>query len=124
MEKIDIKSTSKTPAITFDPKKGELELSGRSIPDNAKEFFGHIFDNWIDEYIKTPNPITTLNLKFDYYNTSTSLWLLKLLKKMEVIKKNGNKVIINWIYSDEDMFESGEDFKAVINININLIEEE
>jgi hypothetical protein len=35
MEKYSIEATANTPTIKFDLKNGELNISGRSIPENS-----------------------------------------------------------------------------------------
>ena len=41
-----------------------------------------------------------------------------------MISKKGNPVEINWYYEedDEDMFEAGEDYQSIINLNFKMIE--
>jgi hypothetical protein len=47
-----------------------------------------------------------------------------VFKKLEKINADGNDVTINWHYEedDEDMFEAGEDYQAIINIPFKMIE--
>ncbi len=43
-------------------------------------------------------------------------------KRLETIHRQGNQVIINWFYEedDEDMREAGEDYQAIVNLTFNM----
>ena len=72
MEKYSINGTSNTPDINFDLEKGELTISGRSIPENSIEFYNPLFAA-LDKYLADPNPknATILNIQLEYYNSSS-----------------------------------------------------
>ncbi|MBI3519238.1 MAG: DUF1987 domain-containing protein [Bacteroidetes bacterium] len=84
MEKYSIDATANTPTIKFDLTKGELNISGRSIPENSIEFYNPLFEA-LDKYLADPNPknATTLNIQLEYYNSSSSACLLSVFKKLE-----------------------------------------
>ena len=125
MESIFIEGTPKTPNINFDPEKGSLLLKGRSIPENSIEFYKPLVD-WLDTYSSSPQPKTVCEVQLEYFNTSSSKCLLDLFKKMEVMSKSGNEIVINWYYEedDEDMLEAGEDYQSIINVPFKMIEME
>ena len=125
MEKINIESTPKTPAINFDFEKGFLEIKGRSIPENSIEFYKPIVES-LEKYGAKPIAVTTVNIQLEYFNTSSSKCILDVFKKLESIHKNGNQLVINWYYEqdDEDMLEAGEDYQAIINVPFKMIETE
>jgi hypothetical protein len=122
MENFYLKPTSKTPAINFDQEKGIFEISGRSIPENSIDFYKPVLD-WLDQYINLPHPETILEIKLEYFNTSSSKCLIDIFRKFEILHKNGNSTRIKWYYEeeDEDMLESGEDFKGIIKIPLDLV---
>ncbi|MBI3500610.1 MAG: DUF1987 domain-containing protein [Bacteroidetes bacterium] len=123
MEKINIESTPKTPAINFDFEKGFLEIKGRSIPENSIEFYKPIVES-LEKYGSKPQNVTTVNIQLEYFNTSSSKCILDVFKKLESIHKNGNQLVINWYYEqdDEDMLEAGEDYQAIINVPFKMIQ--
>lgn len=123
METLVITATPKTPEILLDSERGILEFKGRSIPENAIEFYKPIID-WIDEYGKSPKDITSVKMHLEYFNTSSSKCILDVFKKLEDIKKAMNDVVINWYYEedDEDMLEAGEDYESIIRIPFKMIE--
>jgi len=125
MENILRESSAKTPAINFDAKSGVLLLKGRSIPENSIEFYKPLND-WLDLYGEKPLDETTIDMKLEYFNTSSSKCILDLLKRLEKINKVGSKVSVNWYFEseDEDMEEAGEDYQAIIKLPFKMIEVE
>ncbi|MDR2887385.1 MAG: DUF1987 domain-containing protein [Bacteroidales bacterium] len=123
MEPIFIEGTPKTPTIKFDSKTGIFEIKGRSIPENAIEFYKPFVD-WLETYKVDPLSKTVVSIKLEYFNTSSSKCILELFKKLEAIHKAKNEVEINWYYEedDEDMLEAGEDYEAIIRVPFKMME--
>ncbi len=123
MEPIIIEGTAKTPSVRFDPTTGVFEIKGRSIPENSVEFYKPIVD-WLDKYKENPMSKTEVNIKLEYFNTSSSKCILDVFKKLEAIHKARNEVQINWFYEedDEDMLEAGEDYESIIRVPFKMIE--
>ncbi|MFC2123744.1 DUF1987 domain-containing protein [Bacteroidota bacterium] len=121
MKDFILEETSKTPKIIFKPKSGLFEISGKSIPENSAQFFDPVI-SWINEYISNPAATTTMIIKLEYFNTSSSKYLVEIFRKLEVLVKSGKEVLIKWFYEeeDEDMLESGEDFKEIIKVPVEL----
>jgi len=74
----------------------------------------------LDEYVQKPAPQTAFDIQLEYFNTSSSKCLVEIFRRLEKI--NSQNIVINWYYEedDEDMQESGEDFKEIIDIEIKL----
>ncbi len=125
MKNMNIEGSPKTPRINFDCELGVLELYGRSIPENSVEFFEPL-NEWLDEYSKEAKVETIINVKLEYFNTSSSKCILDLFKKLESINGSVTSVKVNWFYEkdDEDMAEAGEDYEAIVDLPFNLIEVE
>ncbi|MFO7827043.1 MAG: DUF1987 domain-containing protein [Bacteroidales bacterium] len=123
MESISIEGTPKTPTVNFNAETGVIEVKGRSIPENSIEFYRPLVE-WLEEYSKDPQKLTTVNIQLEYFNTSSSKCILDVFKKLEAIKKARHDVIINWYYEedDEDMLEAGEDYESIIRIPFKMIE--
>ena len=123
MEKLHIEGSAKTPSVSFDGEAGVLEMRGRSIPENSIEFFQPLID-WIDAYGTTPNRETRVDMKLEYFNTSSSKCILDLFKRLEKINSGASQVIINWYYEtdDEDMEEAGEDYAAIVGLDFKILE--
>lgn len=123
MENIVISGTSKTPDVNFDSTTGKLDISGRSIPENSYQFYEPLL-TWLDTYSTTPQKNTLLTFKLDYFNTSSSMYILGILKKLEKLHLAGNKTEVKWFYDsdDEDMLQTGEDLKQIVKLPIDMVE--
>lgn len=122
MKDLVIKGNNKTPNVELIATKGHLSFSGKSIPENTISFFQPIFD-WVDEYILEPHEQTIFIVKLEYFNTSSSKALVEIFRKFEKLFKSGKEVLIQWYYEqdDEDMQETGEDFRDLLKIPVELI---
>ncbi|MGE0636820.1 MAG: DUF1987 domain-containing protein [Bacteroidia bacterium] len=126
MENLHLSPTKTTPLINFNASTGILELTGRSIHENPVVFYEPILQ-WLHDYTKSPAAHTTLIVKLEYFNTTSSKCLLDVFKKVKEITLNtGNSITIKWKYShgDEDIKEAGEDYETIIGIPFEFIEEE
>jgi len=123
MEPIIIEGSPKTPTVHFDANEGVFKLEGRSIPENSVEFYKPLVD-WLDKYKEGPLPRTVVEIKLEYFNTSSSKCILDVFKKLELIHKSKNEVEIKWYYEedDEDMLEAGEDYESIIRVPFEMIE--
>jgi hypothetical protein len=119
MENLHLEGSAKTPSIHFDATTGKLELKGRSIPENSVEFYKPL-------YGQDPIGETSVDVKLEYFNTSSSKCILDLFKKLEAISGSKTKVVVNWFFEedDEDMEEAGQDYQAIISLPFNIIEVE
>lgn len=125
MQNLSLEGTPKTPTVNFDSEKGLIELEGRSIPENSHQYYDPLL-SWLDEYSANPVSPTTVNLKLEYFNTSSSKCILDIFKKLQGIQSKGTELLINWYYEtdDDDMKETGEDYQDITQLNFNMIEEE
>jgi hypothetical protein len=123
MEKFRLEGSPKTPEIDFNGDTGILELRGRSIPENSVEFYAPL-NEWLEEYAKQANESTTLDMKLEYFNTSSSKCILDLFKRLEKMNGGVTTVHVNWYFEteDEDMAEAGEDYQAIVELPFSIIE--
>lgn len=123
MESLIIENTNKTPKVFFNALSGKMELAGRSIPENSYQFYEPLLQ-WLDEYAKNPQEQTHFIFKLDYFNTSSSMYILGILKKLEKMHADGKKVRVSWYYDseDEDMLQTGEDLRQIVKIPIEMTE--
>jgi hypothetical protein len=122
MINLNLKGTPKTPAVNFDGSSGKFEISGRSIPENSADFYLPLIE-WVENYVSSAAENTTINVRLEYFNTSSLKSLVELFRRFEKIPGSGKQVEILWFYEeeDEDMYESGEDFRLLIRIPIRLV---
>ena len=112
--------------IEFDTTKGYLLIEGRSIPENSIDFF-EPFIEFLENYSKTPLPLTEVDFRLEYFNTSSSKCILDILRLLQKIHLDEDSQIkINWFYDEDDdeIQEIGQDYSHIINVpfNIKLIE--
>jgi hypothetical protein len=104
MEDIFINGTIKTPEVNFNHLSGELNLHGRSYPENGGKVYDPLLD-WVNEYIKSPQKTTNLHLNLEYFNSTTLLWISKIIKSLGKIDQKGASLYIH-LYFDIDDLES------------------
>ena len=100
-------STPKTPQIDFNHLSGELILSGKSIPENPAKVYEPVLD-WVKEYVLQARPITNLRLDLEYFNTSSLIWLSKILKVLKQIKEPEYILFVHLYIPVEDYDEMNE----------------
>ena len=116
-----IEPTSKTPQIDLNPITGELILSGRSIPENAAKTYESIL-NWVTEYAKRPRHTTNLRFNLEYFNTSSSIWLAKIVRALCNIGSNEFTLMIH-LYFSIDEFDNMDvdDIKDELHPIIHMV---
>jgi hypothetical protein len=114
IKNIFIERTAKTPQIDFNQLSGELILFGKSIPENAAKVYEPLLA-WIGEYIKSPRQTTNLRLNLEYFNTSSSIWLAKMVNALSKISEDDYVLIVH-LYFDIEDFESmdSEELKNIV----------
>jgi len=123
MENFHIDGSPKTPTINFDGETGVLEFRGRSIPENSVEFYAPI-NEWLENYKNSPKQSTIVDMRLEYFNTSSSKCILDFFKRLEEMNGKGTNVVVNWYFEreDEDMAEAGEDYEAIVELPFKIIE--
>ncbi len=122
MESFQIEATNTTPYVRLDAETGVLDISGISDEQDALAFYFPVIQ-WIEAYLLHPQPETTLNLRFKYFNTASSKALFEIIKRLEVLLKQDKQLVFNWYYTEEDenLKEDIEYFTDLTNIPINVI---
>lgn len=123
IKNIFIERTAKTPQIDFNQLAGELILFGKSIPENAAKVYEPLLA-WINDYIKSPRHTTNLRLNLEYFNTSSSIWLAKMVTALSKISEDGYILFIH-LYFDIEDFESMdmEELKNIVGQLVDNISE-
>jgi hypothetical protein len=118
-----IEGTAKTPKIDFNQLSGEMILSGVSFPENAARTYEPLI-GWINNYVKSPHHITNLRLNLKYYNSSSLLWLARMIKALSKINEDGYVLFIH-IYFTIDEFDDMdmEEFKKLVGSLMNIVED-
>jgi len=109
--------------VDLDLDSGVFLFAGVSLPENTNAFFQPIITE-LEEYLKNPKELTTLDFYIEYLNTSSALFLRKIVMYCED-KLGGEKLAVNWHYEtdDDDIKDFGNDFKMIFKkVEIKLIE--
>ena len=123
-EKLKYDKAQDLPGVNFDKDTNVFEFTGRSFPADADSFYQPIL-LWLEELKKAkPNELMTFNFNLEYFNTASAKLLLDVFFKLEDIKETGVDVKIKWHYldDDEDMFEAGEEFEDIVELDFEYIE--
>jgi hypothetical protein len=117
MEPLRIDKTDDSPLVILDPVDNQFELSGKSLPENAVEFYAPVLD-WLADYKEKPLSSTEFNIKLIYFNTASSKMILDILLIFEEMIEEGHKVLVRWhaARADEDMQEAGREFEEMIDV--------
>lgn len=117
-----VESGDKTPYVELDRSRGLLRFEGRSIPENAQQFYRLIL-SWIEHYLQNPQPETTLHLNLEYFNTSSSKILLDIMMRLKKLSDRGIQTRVVWMYheEDEEMHEAGDDYASLIEVPFEII---
>lgn len=108
MENFRTEETAKTPLIEFDYSTGELLFKGKSIPENSAKLYENAL-NWVKEYAQNPNMLTNLRLNLEYFNTSSMMWIARMIKVLSSINKLGAILMIHLYYDIADFEELGSE---------------
>ncbi len=116
LKNLVIEKTAKTPRIELVHGSGEISFSGKSLPENATRIYEPVL-NWVNEYIVMPRPVTNLRLNMEYYNTSSMLWISKIIKSLSRINNPDYRLMVH-IYiplEEYDDLRDSEDMRDSFN---------
>lgn len=121
LKELIVLPTKSSPEIILKPN-GTIKIRGRSMNRNATEFFKQIED-WVDKYICDPADLTHVEIYLEYINEIHFKTFISLIKKIESIRLQNKKYIINWYYDedDEDILDKGEYISCVLDIPFNFL---
>lgn len=121
MDRIVIHGTHKTPLVELDASRGFIAIKGRSTPEDPDKTYKEVIQ-WIEEYLLNPRKNTTIDFYFEYLNSSSTKVLVYLMNKFLIASKaKVTNILVNWTYSDDDMFEFGKDLADITEIQFNFI---
>lgn len=123
MEDIFLKKTFNSPEVEFISSSGELNMEGRSIPEDPGEFFDRLI-HWLNDYFLDPAAETIMNIKLEYINSGSSKYMLELLRILKENHAKGRKVLVKWFFEegDESIQELGQHYEQTMQIPFEIIE--
>lgn len=122
MEKFVKQGTLKTPTIILDGDDGVLLIEGRSNPENATDFFLPVIE-WMDNYLLSPAEKTELRINLEHFNTSSSKYLMEMLRKIRVLADKDLPFNVKWMYEEDDleMLDTAEAFEMMTGLRFEKI---
>ncbi|MCU0377012.1 MAG: DUF1987 domain-containing protein [Bacteroidales bacterium] len=108
LKDIQLEATTRTPQVHFVASTGILSFTGKSLPENASTFFEPLY-KWATEYAKNPAESTNLKFNVDYFNTSSVIWMGKILKVLTKIKKVDHILFVHLYFDIEEYDSMGEE---------------
>lgn len=121
MENLIIEREKNTPYVNFDQFTGNLTVKGTAIPEDTHKFFFPL-TKWLEEFIKKTPPKVSISLQFEYMNTSSSKWVLKLLQILAEYHYDHKCVSFNWYYDESDIYDTGHYYQSLLEVEFNFIE--
>ena len=123
MEDLLIEETEETPTVHLQVG-GELSLSGHSYPEDALEFYAPIL-SWLDKYRNRPADRTITTFNISYFNSASTMPLLKILTTLEAMHKAGNEVQVIWLHAVGDalMADKAEEMSSLVELPFEIREE-
>ncbi len=124
MNALKIEANIDTPKVYFEPKLNLYLIEGKSLPENALDFYLPIL-NWLKEFCKEVENINKdyiFNIKLDYYNTASSKQLIQM---MIVLSKSAirDRIKIAWHYDEGDTYslKAGELMDKLVDLQFEFI---
>ena len=79
--------------------------------------------DWLDDYVVSPEPKTTLNINLEHFNTSSSKCILDILKRCKRLDEGEKEFFVNWYYEDDDdeMLETAEIYEGMTGLKFEKI---
>ena len=109
--------------VSINTEPGVFLFAGVSLPENTNAFFEPVLEE-IKNYLKNPEPETLINFYIEYLNTSSALYLRRVIMLCEETLKP-EQLRVNWHYEkdDDDIKDFGDDFRSIFKtVNITLVE--
>ncbi len=118
---LNISGTGVTPSIQI--KEGEIQIKGRSIPEDDFGFYEPVIQS-VRDYLSKYRKGITLVIMLDYVNSGSRKYLVNMLHLLEEYHDEGIPVAIKWHYDvdDESIHDLGLDVRSLIRIPVELVE--
>ena len=114
-----VNETKTTPFVLID--SGEITLIGRSIPEDAFEFYEPVLEA-CRNYVEKPARHTAVTIHLEYINSGSKKFLTSIFNVLEKSYLDGHAYEITWIHDpdDEALYDLGMDLKGIIKIPITI----
>lgn len=114
VEIISLEGTEDTPKILLDAKRGVFEISGRSLPEDAMDFYEPVVE-WFESHRGSLKDIK-VHFKLEYINSASTKACVDVLKTLESIPQ----AQVIWVYFDEDIEDLGKQFARLVKLPFEI----
>ena len=111
----------RTPEIKFDPENNFFIIKGRSLPEDANNFYAP-YKSWLKNYFRGSIDESEFILQIDYFNSKSSHMILEMMYIIRDSINEGNKINIIWRYQEDDdeMMTVGEEIQTIIEVPMKM----
>lgn len=123
--KLVIQEEKHTPRIVLDPEKNIFEITGKSFPEDSRQFYRPVLE-WLDHNQSVLPPEFDFRFNLFYVSSSSVIAIRQVLMKLKECTQKGKAVRVLWHYDedDEDIKKTGEDYVKVTSLDIQFISNE
>lgn len=117
-----IQETRFSPAVKIISAEHRIVIIGQSRLEDPAPFFEELIAV-LYKGINECRIHVSIDFTLQYMNSSSSKWLLHLLKGIQKDFQGKKLITINWYYDEEDdgMLEAGEVFQSLLTLPFNLL---
>ncbi len=121
MNNLIIQASDESPFINADFEKANVEIRGKSLPENVSLFYSPLLD-WLDVNARNLEELT-VSFKLNYFNTASSKIILDILLLLEETKETGKNPRILWYYPeyDEEMRDAGLEYSEMVDLEFEAL---
>lgn len=111
------------PRVEFNAETGHCLLAGEAYMEQPYVFYKPLYE-WLNSYIKEVRKPIFFEVKLTYFNTSSSKFVLDILRILKRYEIEGGGVHLKWYLRaiDEDMREEIEDFSITSGLDIQVVD--
>lgn len=110
-----------TPFVKFKKEQGLLLIKGKSLEDNAMDFYSPIV-SMVDHHLSESDKFTCY-FYFKEFNLATTKSLFQLFKTLSEHHLLGKKITINWFadWHNNEMIQTGIDYSELYGLKMNIL---
>jgi hypothetical protein len=120
LETLHINATTETPEVHLVSDGGISRIEGKSLPENAFEFYEPVVI-WVRNFTRRSDKPLRLELRFEYFNSSSGRYLFEILNILEQSRHRQSYQIF-WLCDKDDelMIDKGEELKSLIDMSFEI----
>lgn len=120
--KLVIQEEKHTPRIVLDPEKNIFEITGKSFPEDSRQFYRPVLE-WLDTHNSELPSAFDFKFNLFYVSSSSIIAIKQVLMKLKECSQMGKAVRVLWHYDedDEDIKKTGEDYVKVTSLDFHFV---